>query len=59
MSIIQARQDAIYEIDKNSKRRKSHENEMVLKLYQDFLGDPYGEKAHDLLHTTYKKGERI
>lgn len=59
MSIIQARQDAIYEIDKNSKRRKSHENEMVLKLYQDFLGDPYGEKAHDLLHTTYKKGDRI
>ncbi|MCF7925012.1 MAG: [FeFe] hydrogenase, group A [Candidatus Izimaplasma sp.] len=59
MSIIKARQKAIYDIDKNTPRRKSHENEMVLKLYQDYLGDPYGEKAHDLLHTCYTKGERI
>lgn len=59
MSIIEARQKAIYEIDKNSPRRKSHENEMVLKLYEDYLGEPYGEKAHELLHTCYKPGERI
>jgi NADH-quinone oxidoreductase subunit G/NADP-reducing hydrogenase subunit HndD len=59
MKIIEARQKAIYGIDKGMKRRKSHENEMVLKLYQDYLGDPYGEIAHDLLHTKYKKGERI
>ena len=58
-SIIKKRQDAIYEIDKNTPRRKSHENEMVLKLYKDYLGDPYGEKAHDLLHTCYTPGEKI
>ena len=52
-------QDAIYEIDRNTPRRKSHENEMVLKLYEEYLGTPYGEKAHDLLHTCYTPGERI
>jgi NADH-quinone oxidoreductase subunit G/NADP-reducing hydrogenase subunit HndD len=58
-SIIKARQDAIYAIDRNTPRRKSHENEMVLKLYEDYLGTPYGEKAHELLHTCYTPGERI
>ncbi len=57
--IIKKRQEAIYEIDRNSPRRRSHENEAVLKLYENFLGEPYGEKAHDLLHTCYTKGERI
>ncbi len=57
--VIKKRQDAIYEIDRNTPRRKSHENEMVLKLYDDFLGEPYGEKAHDLLHTCYTPGEKI
>ncbi len=58
-SIILKRQQAIYEIDRNMPRRKSHENEMVMKLYNDFLGEPYGEKAHEFLHTVYTKGERI
>lgn len=57
--IIKKRQKAIYEIDKNSPRRKSHENEMVLELYEKYLGEPYGEKAHELLHTCYVPGEKI
>ena len=57
--VIKKRQDAIYEIDKNTPRRKSHENEMVLKLYEDYLGEPYGTKAHALLHTCYTPGEKI
>ncbi|QMS84794.1 NADH-dependent [FeFe] hydrogenase, group A6 [Candidatus Xianfuyuplasma coldseepsis] len=57
--VILKRQQAIYEIDRNSTRRRSHENQAVLQLYKDFLGEPYGEKAHDLLHTSYTKGERI
>ncbi|PAT02729.1 NADH:ubiquinone oxidoreductase [Candidatus Izimaplasma bacterium ZiA1] len=57
--IIKKRQKAIYEIDKNTPRRKSHENEMVLKLYEEYLGEPYGKKAHDLLHTCYTPGEKI
>ncbi len=58
-NVIKKRQDAIYEIDRNTPRRKSHENKMVLKLYEDYLGKPYGEKAHDLLHTCYVPGEKI
>ena len=57
--IIKKRQAAIYEIDRGLPRRKSHENEMVLKLYDEYLGKPYGEKAHDLLHTCYVPKERI
>lgn len=59
MSIIKARQDAIYKEDMGKKRRKSHENKEIIKLYEEFLGKPYGEKAHKLLHTYYEPKERI
>ena len=58
-TVIKKRQEAIYAIDKSMPRRKSHENEMVMKLYEDYLGEPYGEKAHELLHTCYTPGEKI
>ena len=32
---------------------------MVQKLYDEYLGKPYGHKAHDLLHTCYVPGEKI
>jgi len=57
--IIRKRAEAIYNEDRNKKRRKSHENENVMKLYKEFLGEFYGEKAHELLHTTYTARERI
>lgn len=59
MDIIRERQKAIYEEDKGKKRRKSHENEEIIKLYEEFLGKPYGEKAHELLHTHYEPREKI
>ncbi|SEJ01144.1 NAD(P)-dependent iron-only hydrogenase catalytic subunit [Propionispira arboris] len=52
------RMDAIYEIDCSKKIRKSHENPEVQKLYQEFLGKPLSEKAHELLHTHYHKMNR-
>lgn len=57
--VIKKRQAAIYEIDKNATRRKSHENEMVLELYEKYLGEPYGKKAHEILHTCYVPGVKI
>ncbi len=59
MEIIKKRQEAIYREDGNKTKRKSHENEMVLKLYEEYLGKPYGKKAHDLLHTHYEGREKI
>lgn len=49
------RQDALYDIDKGQAVRKSHENPDVKELYEAFLGEPNGEKAHHLLHTHYSK----
>ena len=37
--------------------RKSHENPVIQKLYQEYLGYPNSHLAHELLHTTYQ--ERI
>jgi NADP-reducing hydrogenase subunit HndD len=52
-SIIKARMDSIYQIDRDMPIRKSHENEAVMSLYKDYLGEPMSHKAHDLLHTHY------
>jgi NADP-reducing hydrogenase subunit HndD len=52
-TILKARQNAIYEEDKNKKLRKSHENPEIKKLYEEFLGKPMSDKAHELLHTKY------
>ncbi len=49
---------AIYEEDEGMPKRKSHENEEVMKLYKEYLGDPNGHKAHELLHTHYRKRNR-
>lgn len=57
--ILKKRQAAIYSEDRSKVIRKSHENKEVLKLYEEFLGKPYGEKAHDLLHTYYVPREKI
>ncbi len=49
-----ARIGALYQLDENTTLRKSHENPAVQKLYQDFLGEPNGERSHELLHTEYQ-----
>ena len=52
------RAKALYEQDKAMPCRKSHENPMVQKVYEDYLGEPGGHKAHELLHCTYRPVER-
>ena len=44
---------AIYREDKNKALRKSHENPYIIQLYEEYLGEPMSEKAHQLLHTKY------
>ncbi|MQY70294.1 MAG: ferredoxin, partial [Firmicutes bacterium] len=48
---------ALYEEDKAMAIRKSHENPAIIKLYEEFLGEPLREKSHHLLHTSYTKRE--
>ena len=52
-SILKARTKAIYKEDEQKTIRKSHENPYIVKLYDEFLGEPLSEKAHELLHTHY------
>ncbi len=47
------RANALYTIDEKSTIRKSHENPVLKKIYEEYLGEPGGHKAHELLHTTY------
>ncbi len=56
---IKKRVQALYDIDANMKKRRSHENESVKKLYKEFLGEPNGHLAHELLHTTYINRKKI
>ena len=49
---------ALYSIDEKSKIRKSHENPTLKKIYADYLGEPGGHLAHELLHTTYSAKEK-
>lgn len=44
---------ALYEADKDLPVRKSHENEAVKRVYDEFLGEPGSHKAHEVLHTSY------
>jgi iron-only hydrogenase group A len=44
----------LYEDDERGAIRCSHKNPEIIKIYQDFLGEPLGEKSHHLLHTQYK-----
>lgn len=59
MEVIRKRQEAIYREDGGKVLRKSHDNPMIKKIYEEYLGKPYGERAHDLLHTHYTPRERI
>lgn len=50
---IRARQERLYEIDRQEQVRTSHGNEHVRSLYKEFLGQPLSELSHKLLHTDY------
>jgi NADH-quinone oxidoreductase subunit G/NADP-reducing hydrogenase subunit HndD len=52
-NVIKKRFKGIQAIDTGKKIRKSHENPYIKELYEKFLGEPMGEKAHELLHTKY------
>ncbi len=56
---IKKRAQALYQIDRDDNVKFSHENESVQRLYEEFLGEPLGEKSHHLLHTEYAKREAI
>lgn len=53
ISILKRRAEGIYSVDHNKKLRKSHENPKIIELYETYLGEVAGPRAHELLHTSY------
>ncbi len=52
--ILEKRRQAIYQEDEGKPVRKSHLNPDIIKLYEEYLGEPGSHKAHNLLHTGYQ-----
>ncbi|NLW79939.1 MAG: 4Fe-4S binding protein [Ruminococcaceae bacterium] len=48
------RAGALYSDDAAKKLRKSHDNPLIKEIYANYLGAPNSEKAHHILHTSYK-----
>ena len=47
------RAKALYSVDAKMDLRKSQDNPAIQTLYKEYLGEPGGHKAHELLHTSY------
>ena len=57
--IKRLRTRGLYEADKHLDLHKSQENHHVTEMYQTYLGEIGGRKAHHLLHTHYQNRRRI
>ena len=53
IEVLRRRAAALYQEDANKPLRKSHENPYIQQLYAEYLGEPCGPRAHQLLHTHY------
>ncbi len=53
-----ARAKVLYNKDKKSSLRKSHENPVVKTLYAEYFDKPGSHVAHKVLHTSYVKRKR-
>ncbi|HKL41459.1 MAG TPA: NADH-dependent [FeFe] hydrogenase, group A6 [Clostridia bacterium] len=52
------RAQVLYSEDSGLPLRKSHKNPEIQALYSEYLGEPNGHKAHELLHTHYNQQEK-
>lgn len=55
MDIREVRASVLYNQDKKLEKRKSHQNSSLLKMYENYMGQPGHGRAHELLHMKYKK----
>jgi NADH-quinone oxidoreductase subunit G/NADP-reducing hydrogenase subunit HndD len=59
LDAVRQRMEALYKIDRDEAVRCSHHNPDVERLYEEFLGEPLGERSHHLLHTHYGAREPV
>ena len=58
IDVRKLRADSIYSIDEKSTIRKSHENPILKKIYEEYLEKPGSYRAEKLLHTNYREREK-
>ncbi len=51
--VRQKRAAGIYNDDEKSTVRCSYQNPSIIKIYDDYLGEPLSARSHELLHTRY------
>ena len=59
VDILRKRREAIVREDRGKEIRYSYKNPEIQKLYREYLGEPYGERAKALLHTGYTARSKI
>jgi NADH-quinone oxidoreductase subunit G/NADP-reducing hydrogenase subunit HndD len=52
---LRKRMQSLYTIDEKASLKVSHKNPEVIELYREYFDHPNSHKAHELLHTSYKK----
>ena len=50
-----ARVKTIHNFDEKESMRAAHQNTQMVRFFEECLGEPMGEKAQQLLHTTYSQ----
>jgi len=59
LDAVRARMQALYRIDREDQLRVSHKNPWITRVYEEYLGEPLGEKSHHLLHTHYTRRDEL
>lgn len=54
INVLNARREALFEYDKEHEYRASHQNPDLQKFYKDFIGEVGNQKAHEIMHISYK-----
>jgi len=52
---VRARLASLYRIDAQASIRTSYSNPMIKRVYAEYLGEPLGDRSHQLLHTHYAR----
>lgn len=52
--VKQQRMNMLYNKEKSQRIRLCHQNPIIVRLYDEYLGEPLSKKALELLHTSYK-----
>lgn len=53
VDIKTVRASVLYNQDKNLPKRKSHQNSAIIKMYDEYIGEPGKGLAHKLFHIKY------